>query len=119
MNAFDLRGAGGDVRAAPRHFLELDQIAATDLRRIVDEAHRRKAARRGASKGAPDQDAPLDGHVLAMLFEKPSTRTRTSFDVAMRQLGGTTMVLNSADLQIGAAKRSATPRRCCRASPTC
>ncbi|MEL6979855.1 MAG: ornithine carbamoyltransferase [Pseudomonadota bacterium] len=108
MNAFDVsagdNGAQAATPAAPssgRHFLELDAIPATDLRRIVDEARRRKEARAGLSKGAPDDDAPLRGRVLAMVFEKPSTRTRVSFDMAMRQLGGEAIVLNSGDLQLG------------------
>ncbi|MEO1329163.1 MAG: ornithine carbamoyltransferase [Pseudomonadota bacterium] len=85
----------------PRHFLELDAVSPADLRAIVDEARRRKIARGGAPKGAPDHDAPLAGYLLAMVFEKPSTRTRVSFDVAMRQLGGGAIVLNGSELQIG------------------
>ncbi|MBX2856060.1 MAG: ornithine carbamoyltransferase [Rhodobacteraceae bacterium] len=85
----------------PRHFLELDELPAADLRRIVDAARARKEARKGLPKGAADADAPLAGHTLAMVFEKPSTRTRTSFDMAIRQLGGSAMVMNSADLQLG------------------
>ncbi|MEL6317758.1 MAG: ornithine carbamoyltransferase [Pseudomonadota bacterium] len=92
--------------AAPRHFLELDQIPAADLRRIIDESLRRKRLRAAAAKGLcdgriPGLDAPLDGRMLAMVFEKPSTRTRVSFEMAMRQLGGGATVLNAADLQLG------------------
>ncbi len=71
------------------------------MRAILDEAHRRKAARAGLPKGRVDADAPLSGHVLAMIFEKPSTRTRFSFDVAMRQLGGTTIVTSADEMQLG------------------
>jgi ornithine carbamoyltransferase len=84
-----------------RHFLDLDLIEPAALRTILDEAHRRKRARAGKPKGAPDDDAPLAGHVLAAIFEKSSTRTRVSFDIAMRQLGGGTMTLTAADMQLG------------------
>jgi ornithine carbamoyltransferase len=85
----------------PRHFLDLDAIPAAELRAILDEAHRRKAACAGRPKGAPDDDAPLAGRTLAMIFQKSSTRTRVSFDMAMRQLGGGALVLNAADTQLG------------------
>lgn len=101
MNAFDLNSDDTVVGTSPRHFLELDEIAAADLRAILDDAIRRKNARKGAAKGAVDQDAPLSGRMLSMIFEKPSTRTRASFDMAMRQLGGATMIMNSGDLQLG------------------
>jgi len=71
------------------------------LRRILDAAHARKAARAGRPHGAPDDDAPLSGHVLAAIFEKPSTRTRLSFDIAMRQLGGAAIPLAAGDMQLG------------------
>lgn len=84
-----------------RHFLDLATPGKAALRAILDEAHRRKAARLGWTKGQRDADAPLDGHILAMIFEKPSTRTRFSFDVGVRQLGGTSIVASSADMQLG------------------
>jgi len=71
------------------------------LRDILDEAHRRKKARSGLTKGAVDADIPLAGHVLAMLFEKSSTRTRFSFEIAMTQLGGTSIFTSSGDMQLG------------------
>ncbi len=83
------------------HFLDLASVGRDACRAILDEAHRRKAARRGWPKGRVDADAPLSGHVLATIFERPSTRTRISFDMAMRQLGGSTIVLSSADMQLG------------------
>jgi ornithine carbamoyltransferase len=83
------------------HFLDLASPTAAGLRTILDEAHRRKAARAGWSRGRTDSDAPLTGHVLAMIFEKPSTRTRFSFDVAMRQLGGSSIVVSAGDMQLG------------------
>jgi ornithine carbamoyltransferase len=87
--------------ATPRHFLDLYKVPPPELRAILDEAKRRKAARAGRPRGAPDDDAPLAGRVLAMIFEKQSTRTRFSFDVGMRQLGGSTLVTNASDLQLG------------------
>lgn len=84
-----------------RHFLDLDQISAAELRGILDDAKAMKAARAGRPKGALDDALPLKGHMLALIFEKPSTRTRISFDMAMRQMGGSTMVLGGNDLQFG------------------
>ncbi|NNC38452.1 MAG: ornithine carbamoyltransferase [Hyphomonadaceae bacterium] len=84
-----------------RHFLSLADIPASELRAVLDEAHRRKKARVGFAKGRPDQDTPLKDHVLAMLFEKSSTRTRFSFDIAMKQLGGSNITATSSDMQLG------------------
>jgi ornithine carbamoyltransferase len=84
-----------------RHFLDIDALSAVDLRSILDDAHARKAARKGWPKGKVDADAPLAGHVLAAIFEKSSTRTRVSFDAAMRQLGGSTLVMDAATSQLG------------------
>ena len=86
---------------AIRHFLDLWQMESSELRGMLDEAHAMKAARGGWPKGRIDDGAPLDGHVLAMIFEKSSTRTRTSFDVGIRQLGGSSIVMNSGDMQLG------------------
>ncbi len=87
--------------SSPRHFLDLDQLAADDLRGILDNAAQLKAGRGFAGKVAAHPHAPLAGKLLAMIFEKPSTRTRVSFQVAMRQLGGETLVLQGADTQLG------------------
>jgi len=84
-----------------KHFLSLSDIPASELRRILDEAHTRKKARAGFPKGKVDNDAPLNDRVLAMLFEKSSTRTRFSFDMAMTQLGGSNITATSADMQLG------------------
>ena len=85
----------------PTHFLDLADLQGTQLRDLLDAAASRKAARAGLPKAAVDADAPLAGHMLTMIFDKPSTRTRLSFDLAMRQLGGQTMVLNQSDMQLG------------------
>ena len=84
---------------APRHFLDLDGIDAATLRRIVDMGH----AMKRAGKRVPDELRPagIADAVLMLIFEKPSTRTRVSFDVAMRQLGGQTLALNHTDMQVG------------------
>ncbi|MCZ8207421.1 MAG: ornithine carbamoyltransferase [Aquidulcibacter sp.] len=84
-----------------RHFLDIDSLTPEEVRSILDEAHARKRARQGWSKGKVDADAPLAGHVLAAIFEKNSTRTRVSFDAAMRQLGGQTLVMDAATSQLG------------------
>ena len=86
---------------AIRHFLDLSDIAKADLRAILDEAHRAKKARAGWPKGKVDDDAPLAGRTLAMIFEKSSTRTRFSFDMAMRQLGGSSITATANDMQLG------------------
>ena len=84
-----------------RHFLDLWRLERGDLRAILDDARARKAARAGWPKGMADADRPADGRTLAMIFEKHSTRTRFSFDAAMRQLGGSTIISNAGDMQIG------------------
>ncbi len=85
--------------APPRHFLDIDRIEAATLRRIIDMGHAmKKAGKRVPAKLKP---AGIDDAVLMLIFEKPSTRTRVSFDVAMRQLGGQTIALNHTDTQIG------------------
>lgn len=84
-----------------RHFLNLVDAGADGIAAMIADALDRKAARAGWPKGKIDSDAPLAGHVLAMVFEKNSTRTRVSFDMAMRQLGGTTIVMDSGSMQLG------------------
>jgi len=89
------------LSSAPRHFLDLSALSKSDVRAILDEGHRRKAARAGWPKAKRDEDAPLDGYALAMIFQKNSTRTRVSFDIGMRQLGGQTLVMSANDMQLG------------------
>ncbi len=83
------------------HFLDIHKTDATDLRGMIDTARAIKDARAGRPKGAPDDDKALAGHMVALIFEKPSTRTRASFDVGVRQMGGQTMVLSGKDMQLG------------------
>ncbi|MDU8929851.1 ornithine carbamoyltransferase [Alisedimentitalea sp. MJ-SS2] len=83
------------------HFLDIHKTDADDLHGMISHARDMKDARRGRPKGAVDDDQPLAGHMVALIFEKPSTRTRVSFDVGVRQMGGETMVLSGADMQLG------------------
>ena len=84
-----------------RHFLDLSDAGGDAIAAMIADAIDRKAARTGWPKGKVDADAPLAGRTLAMIFEKSSTRTRVSFDMAMRQLGGTTIVMESGSMQLG------------------
>ncbi|MBX9814828.1 MAG: ornithine carbamoyltransferase [Proteobacteria bacterium SG_bin5] len=84
-----------------RHFLNLSDAGGDAIAAMINDALDRKAARAGWPKGTPDADAPLAGRTLAMIFEKNSTRTRFSFDMAMRQLGGTTIVAEAGSMQLG------------------
>jgi ornithine carbamoyltransferase len=83
---------------SPRHFLDLTDFSSAHLRMLVDASAGLKARRR---KGEPPAERPLAGKMLAMVFDKPSTRTRVSFDVAMRELGGETIMLTGAEMQLG------------------
>lgn len=81
----------------PRHFLDLSEFSGNQLYAIIDHAKKMKLIQ----SQSPHQDKPLSGQVLAMIFDKPSTRTRVSFDVGMRQLGGETIILDANDTQLG------------------
>ncbi len=83
------------------NFLDIHKTAKADLRAIIENARRMKAARQGQPKGTPDAEQPLANHMVALIFEKPSTRTRVSFDVGVRQMGGQTMVLSGQEMQLG------------------
>ena len=83
------------------HFLDLHRTDPASLRAMLDQAAAMKAARAGRPRGAPDDTAPLDGRIIALVFEKPSTRTRVSFDVGIRQMGGQSLVLSGAEMQLG------------------
>ncbi|MER2507586.1 ornithine carbamoyltransferase [Amaricoccus sp.] len=84
-----------------RHFLDLHTTPAAELRGMLAAADAMKAARAGRPKGAPDAEQPLAGRMVALIFEKPSTRTRVSFDVGVRQMGGETLILSGAEMQLG------------------
>lgn len=84
-----------------RHFLNLADAGGDAVAAMIADAIDRKAARAGWPKGKPDADKPLADHVLAMIFEKSSTRTRISFDIAIRQLGGSSIVMDSGSMQLG------------------
>lgn len=83
------------------HFLDIHTTAKSDLRAMIDQARDMKSARAGRPKGTPDDETPLTNHMVALIFEKPSTRTRVSFDVGVRQMGGQTMVLSGSEMQLG------------------
>jgi ornithine carbamoyltransferase len=84
-----------------RHFLNLADAGGDAIAAMLNDAIARKAARQGWPKGKADADAPLAGHTLAMVFEKNSTRTRTSFEMAMKQLGGDSIFMASGQMQLG------------------
>ena len=89
-----------------RKFINIADISKKDLRLIIDSAKLRKEKRSGLNKNAIDTDAPLDGKILIMLFEKPSTRTRISFDLAVKQLGGKSLILNPDEIHYGTGDES-------------
>ena len=83
------------------HFLDINRTDPGALRAMIDAAAAMKSARSGLPRGTPDPDQPLAGRMVALSFEKPSTRTRVSFDVGVRQMGGETLVLSGAEMQLG------------------
>ena len=89
------------MSASPRHFLDISDFDRPALDALLGASGAMKAARRGRPQGEAEPDRPLAGRILAMIFEKPSTRTRVSFDVAMRQMGGQTLMLSADDMQLG------------------
>jgi ornithine carbamoyltransferase len=89
-----------------KNFLNISDINKQDLRLILDNAKSRKNKRGSLNKNAIDSDAPLDGKILIMIFEKPSTRTRISFDIAVKQLGGKSLILNPDEIHYGTGNES-------------
>lgn len=83
------------------NFLDLHATDPAALREILASAGTMKTSRGTRPKGTPDDDLPLAGHIVALIFEKPSTRTRVSFDVGVRQMGGSSLVLSGAEMQLG------------------
>ena len=84
-----------------KHFLDIHTTDPVDLRQMIDDARAMKTARNDRPKGMADDQQPLAGRMVALIFEKPSTRTRVSFDVGVRQMGGQTMVLSGKEMQLG------------------
>jgi ornithine carbamoyltransferase len=84
-----------------KNFINISDFTSNELRLIVDEAKSRKLKRKGLNKSAPDKDKPFEGRSMAMIFEKPSTRTRMSFDIAVKQLGGSSIILNPDGIHYG------------------
>ncbi len=89
-----------------RNFINISDISKKELRIIIDNATVRKKKRTDNSKNAIDADALLDGKILVMIFEKPSTRTRISFDLAVKQLGGKSVTLNPDEIHYGSGNES-------------
>src|SRR5579872_6060650 len=89
-----------DPVGTPRHFLDLDRVDRGELRRILDLGSAYKKAAKSTVGPGTDLPRPLRGKTLAMIFEKPSTRTRISFEVAMKQLGGDVVILSAGDSQL-------------------
>ena len=84
-----------------KNFINISDCSSVELRAIIEEAKKRKQNRSGLNKSAPDKDKPFEGRSMAMIFEKPSTRTRMSFDIAVKQLGGSSIILNPDGIHYG------------------
>ena len=84
-----------------QNFLDIDQIEASELRAILDQASQMKLARSGLTRGSLDAKQSLEGHMVALIFEKPSTRTRISFAVGVQQMGGNSMVISGSEMHLG------------------
>src|SRR5262249_7502207 len=103
------QGGGGPVNAnGIRHFLDLIEIPAPELRGIIEMS---RASKQELKRDGAVERKPLTGKTLAMIFDKPSTRTRVSFDVAMRQLGGESLLLTTQDMQLGRGETAADTAR--------
>ncbi len=89
-----------------KNFINISDISKKELRLIIDNAKLRKENRANLKKNSIDADAPLEGKILIMIFEKPSTRTRISFDLAVKQLGGKSLILNPNDIHYGIGNES-------------
>ena len=89
-----------------RNFINICDFSSADLRKVIDEAKIRKSNRQGFNKTEADKDKPFDGKSMVMIFEKPSTRTRISFDIAVKQLGGSSIILNPEGIHYGKGNES-------------
>jgi ornithine carbamoyltransferase len=85
----------------PKHFLDIDQFGASELQGMIAAARKMKDARRGHAQGEREAGEPLKGKVIGLIFERPSTRTRVSFEVGIRQLGGEVLTLSASEMQLG------------------
>ena len=84
-----------------KNFINISDLSSKELRSIIEEAKSRKLNRKNLNKSSPDEDRPFEGKSMAMIFEKPSTRTRMSFDIAVKQLGGSSIILNPDGIHYG------------------
>jgi ornithine carbamoyltransferase len=84
-----------------KHFLNINEMSTEELTGILKHAQKMKTDRLDLPKGTYDEGQPLSQHIVALVFEKPSTRTRTSFDVGVRQLGGQPMLLSGTEMHLG------------------
>jgi ornithine carbamoyltransferase len=84
-----------------KNFLNISEVSSSDLREIIEEAKTRKLKRKNFEKSEIDSDSPFKSKSMIMIFEKPSTRTRISFDIAIKQLGGSTIILNPDGIHYG------------------
>ena len=84
-----------------KNFINISDLSSKELRTIIEEAKSRKLNRKNLNKSSPDEDRPFEGKSMAMIFEKPSTRTRMSFDIAVKQLGGSSIILNPDGIHYG------------------
>ena len=84
-----------------KHFINIKDIPSKDLRKILDDAKKRKNRRKNSNTLDIDKDKPLSGKLLIQMFEKPSSRTRLSFYLAIKQLGGGTLTLKSKEIHLG------------------
>ena len=89
-----------------KNFINISEIPKKELKLILDNAKSRKEKRSSLNKNVLDVDVPLDGKILVMIFEKPSTRTRISFDLAVKQLGGKSLILNPDEIHYGSGNES-------------
>ncbi len=96
-----VEAGGGAMSKAPRHFLDLNELPTKELRNMLAAGVAMKAKLKAQKAQGGTVARPLEGKTLAMIFEKPSTRTRVSFDVGMRQLGGEAIMLTGAEMQLG------------------
>ena len=89
-----------------KNFLNISDLSSQELRKIIEEAKIRKSKRKDLNKSATDSNKPFEGKSMIMIFEKPSTRTRISFDIATKQLGGSSIILNPDVIHYGKGDES-------------